>query len=452
MRIVYLTHQYFPRHTGGTEVYTHGLAKRALGAGHSARVITCVESPHLDSAHHGARHTEYEGVPVTELHYNLSAAPDPARAEYDNPFMGALLRREFDTVRPDLVHATHLMKLSASAVEVCYQLNIPVAITLTDYWLICPRHTLLRWNNQLCGGPSHDLDCARCLRHTHGFAAGRMQNLPAPLLRLGSGLGRLALGSRLPRFWRDVHAIRGREDYLRRAVSRADRVIALSALLKELFVRNGYPEDKIEVLQHGPETEGLEAAAPPSPPRRGQLEVVFIGSLAYHKGPHILLEALALRPELELRLLVYGEAGGSDSYSESLRRMAAADRRVRLMGTFPPVEMGRVLATADVLAAPALWYENNPLVVQAARLAGVPVMASDLGTLATSVEHGRDGWLVPAGDTRAWASALAALMREGLPPRTPNRSVKSMEEHAREIFGIYQEILSGRRCSEPNTL
>ena len=451
MRIVYLTHQYFPRHTGGTEVYTHGLAKRALRAGHDARVITCVESPHLDAAQHGARHTEYGGVPVTELHFNLSAAPEPARAEYDNPFTGELVRREFEAARPDLVHAAHLMKLSASALEVCYRLDIPVVITLTDYWLICPRHTLLRWNNQLCAGPSHDLDCARCLRHTHGFAAGRMQDLPAPLLRLGSGMGHLALGDRLPRFWRDVRAIRRRADYLRRVVGRADRVVALSILLKELFVLNGYPEDKIEVLQHGPETEWLDADAPPAP-RNGEIEVVFIGSLAYHKGPHILLEALRLRPELELRLLIYGEARGSDPYLESLKRMAVADRRVRLMGTFPPDEMGRVLGTADVLAAPALWYENNPLVPQAARRAGVPVMASDLGTLAASVEHGRDGWLVPAGDARAWAEALAGLTRAGLPPRTPDRNVKSMDDHAREIFAIYQEILSDRRCNAPNTL
>jgi glycosyltransferase involved in cell wall biosynthesis len=450
VRIVYLTHQYFPRHTGGTEIYTRGLAERARRAGHSARVITCVESPHLDAAHHGARHTEHEGVPVTELHFNLSAAPEPALAEYDNPFTGELLRRELETVRPDLVHATHLMKLSASALEVCSQLDIPVVLTLTDYWLICPRHTLLRWNNQLCGGPSHDLDCARCLRHTHGFAAGRMQNLPAHLLRLGAGLGHLALADRLPRFWRDVRAIRRRNDYLRRAVCRAARVIALSPLLKELFVRNGYPADQIEVLQHGPEMEGLDQAA--TPPRSDELEVVFIGSLAYHKGPHILLEALALRPELELRLLIYGEACGSDPYLDSLRSKAAADRRVRLMGTFPPDEMGRVLASADVLAAPALWYENNPLVVQAARRVGVPVMASDLGTLASSVEHGRDGWLVPAGDARAWASALAGLTRERLPPRAPNRSVKSMDENASEIFAIYQQILSDRRCPERNTL
>ena len=35
LRIVYLTPQYFPRHVGGTEVFTHGLAVRARRAGRS---------------------------------------------------------------------------------------------------------------------------------------------------------------------------------------------------------------------------------------------------------------------------------------------------------------------------------------------------------------------------------------------------------------------------------
>jgi glycosyltransferase involved in cell wall biosynthesis len=449
LRIVYLTHQYLPRQIGGTEVYTHGLAKRARRAGHSAQVITCVESPHLDSAHHGARHTEHDGIPVTEIHFNLSAASDPALAEYNNPFTGALLRQELETIRPDLIHAMHLMKLSASALEVCYQLGIPVVLTLADYWFICPRHTLLRSNQRLCDGPSHDLDCTQCLQQTHGFAAGRMQSLPAPLLRFGSSFGHLALGDHLPRFWRDIHAIRRRKDYLQWMVERADRIIALSVFQKEMFVRNGYAEDKIEVLHHGLETEGLEAIAPPP---KNELEVVFIGSLIYHKGPHILLKALALRPELKLRLLLYGDASGSNSYLDSLKSMVAADRRVQLMGTFPLNEMGRVLQTADVLAMPALWYENEPLVVKAARYVGVPVMASNLGTLSTSIRHRQDGWLVPAGDSHAWASALAGLTPETLPPRIPNRSLKSMDENARELFAIYQEILSNRQCSEQNTL
>lgn len=443
MRIVYLTHQYLPRHIGGTEIYTHGLALRAQRAGHSIHVITYVDSPSVDLNSYGAFRTLHDGIPLTEIHYNLSRAPDPARAEFDNPAIAELIRRELEIIKPDLVHALHLMKLSGTALEVCYRLNLPVVLTLADYWFICPRHTLLRWNEQLCEGPAHDLDCLPCLQQTHGFASGPGQSLPAPVLRMASGAGSRLLKGRLPRFWRDVRAIRERQQYLRQMVERADRIIALSNFQKAMFVRNGYRAEQIQVLHHGLETEGVEAA---SRPRGGELKIVFIGSLVYHKGPHILLKALAERPNLKARLLLYGDASGSNQYLDSIKALAAADNRARLMGTFPPNEMGRVLESADVLAMPALWYENEPLVVKAAQYSGVPVLASDIGTLATSIHPGVSGLLLPPGDVAAWANAIETLKPETFAHITPDHSIKSMDENARELLAIYQEVLLNKQC------
>ena len=428
-------------------MYTHGLAVRAQRAGHSVRVITHVESPALDSIHYQAERTEHDGIPVTEIHHNLSRAPHPARAEYDNPYIVELLRQELEADKPDLIHALHVMKLSGAVLKLCYDMSIPVVLTLVDYWFICPRHVLVRWNDQLCQGPAHDLDCLRCLHETHGFAAGRGQKVPPPLLRAISTFGFTVLKERLPRFWRDIHAIRQRQIYLRQIVERADRVIALSDFQKEMFVRNGYSAERIQVINHGLETAGLKPAtlAPP-----GELEIVFVGSLVYHKGPHILLKALAQHPESKIRLLLYGDAGGSNSYLDSLKELVAADRRVKLMGTFPLDEMGRVLETAHALAMPALWYENEPLVVKAARYVGLPLLASDIGTLASSIQDGVDGWLLPAGDIAAWANALASLNPKTLPKGSADLSIKSMDDNARELLDIYQEVLLKKRCPEQN--
>jgi len=340
------------------------------------------------------------------------------------------------------------MKLSAAALEVCYDMNIPVVLTLADYWFICSRHVLLRWNEQLCDGPAHDLDCMRCLHETHGFASGRAQKLPVPLLRALSSLGSAVPKQRLPRFWRDLDAIRKRQNYLRQTVERADRVIALSDFQKEMFVRNGYSAERIQVLHHGLETAGLEPAtlAPTA-----ELEIVFIGSLVYHKGPHILLKALAQHPESKVRLLLYGDASGSNPYLDSLKELVAADSRVKLMGTFPLNEMGRVLATAHTLAMPVLWYENEPVVVKAARHVGLPVLASDIGTLASSIQHGVDGWLLPAGDIAAWANALASLNPRTLRQRSADVSIKSMDDNAREFLDIYQELRLNKQCHAQNT-
>lgn len=409
------------------------------------RVITHVESPSLDRKDYQAVATEHDGIAVTEIHHNLSRADDPVRAEYDNPHVAELLNPVLDAIKPDLVHALHGMKLSGAALKLCYDRNLPVILTLADYWFICPRHTLLRWNHELCQGPAHDLDCLRCSHELHGFASGRMQKLPNPLLRITSNAGSILGSESLPRFWRDIQAIRQRKNYLREIVERADCLIALSEFQKEMYVRNGYDAKKIRVLHHGLETERLQPARPKS---TEPWELVFIGSLVYHKGVHVLLEALARRPQAKVRVLLYGDAGGSNSYLDSLKQLAAKDDRVRLMGTFPVNEMGRVLATAHALVMPVLWYENEPLVVKAAQYIGLPVLASNIGTLATSIRHGVNGWLLPPGDVEAWAEAIESFQWM---PLAPDTSIKSMDRNAKELLELYEEIYSKSRCHTQNT-
>ncbi len=441
MRILYLTHQYFPRHVGGTEVFTRGLAVRARRAGHEVRVLTAVESLAPELAHCTIAETEHQDVRVTELHYNLSGAANPARAEYDNPHIAEALLPLLEHERPDVVHALHVMKLSSAALELCYRLRLPTIVTLVDYWFICGRHTLLRSNGELCTGPAHDLDCLDCLHDLHGFGSGHLRQLGPDALRKAADQA-LAAPQPLAPFWRDINAVRQRQNHLRSIVERADRVIALSDLQKAMYVRNGFPEERIQVLHHGLETEGLK----PANAALGEpLEFVFIGSLVYHKGIHVLLQALSRRPQANVRLKIYGDANVSSSYVDSLREFVGADPRVMLCGVFAPSEMGRVLESAHALVMPALWYENEPLVVKAARYVGLPVLASDLGTLATSIRDGINGKLVAAGDVDAWAEALATFRPA---PIDPDTSIKTMDESAREMLAIYEEVSSNKRWFE----
>ena len=408
MRVAYLTHQYLPRHVGGTEIYTRGLARRAAAAGAAVEVLTYDESPSGNPSDYGVVATEHEGIPVREVHWNLSVARHPARAEYDNPETGRLVRDELARFQPDVVHVMHAMKLSGSALEACRELGIPYVVTLCDYWFICPRHTLLTSRGRLCGGPAHRLACVRCLRDTHGFF-------------------------RAPRhWWRDARAVAGRQRQLERGLGEARRLIALCDFTRRMFARNGIPAERIEVIEHGLEVDTLAGATR----RRGPLpRVAFIGSLTPHKGAHVLLEALARVPDAALECRIHG-AEPATPYGDRLRTLASADPRVRLMGGFPPERLGTVLAEADLLAVPSLWYENDPLVVKAAFYCGMPVLAARIGSLADMVTPGRNGWLEPAGDVRAWAAALARFAAAPVTTMAPT-PVKTMDENAREMFAIY---------------
>lgn len=382
MRILYLTHQYFPRWVGGTEVYTRGLVRRAVRAGHKVEVLTCHEA--TDPATFGIHRTEFEGVPLVEIHYGLGLAPDPARYEYDNPFTGRLVREEVERFRPDLVHAMHAMKLSGAALEACD--GVPLIVTLCDYWFICPRHTLLTWDGRTCKGPG---GCIPCLQDLHGFAKASWYS---------------------PRLWRDRRAIAARTDRLREILLRADRIIALSDFQKRMFVENGYPADRLEVIDHGLETDGLE----PTEPAGARL--VFIGNRVPYKGAHVLEEALR-RSGTDFDGRFYGSG--------------------QPLGPFPPDDLGRVLAGAAVVAVPALWYENNSLVVKAAVHLGIPVLASRIGCLPEWIRDGENGWLAEPGDVDDWARKLRRAREEY--PRIHGRRtrVKSMDENFEELLGIY---------------
>ncbi len=433
MRVLYLTHQYLPRHVGGTEIYTHGLARRAVAAGFEVAVIAYHESPSASVSDFGVVPRTHEGIPVREIHYNLSVAPDPARSEHENPFVGALVGRELEDFRPDLVHVMHAMKLSGAALDACRAHGVPFIVTLSDFWFICPRHTLVRSNGRCCDGPAHRLDCVRCVHDTHGFVPREVALLSERRLlrRVRQGIRRR---DREPAaLWRDLHAIRRRNRYLARRLLTARRIIALSEFQKAMFVRNGLPAERIEVIEHGLEVAGLR----PGLRRPGPVpRMVFIGSLVPDKGPHVLLEALARIPTLDVECRIYG-ALPDTAYGQRLAALAVADRRVSLRGMFPPDELGAVLAEADLLAVPSVWYENGPLVVKAAFYVGVPVLASRIGSLTEMVTPGRNGWLETAGDPARWAAAITRIATDRAALAVEPTPVKTMNENARELFAIY---------------
>lgn len=82
---------------------------------------------------------------------------------------------------------------------------------------------------------------------------------------------------------------------------------------------------------------------------------------------------------------------------------------------------------AHFLVMPSEWYECFPMVMVEAFAHGLPVIASNLGTMAEVVEHGISGLLFRPGDADAlvrtveWTSAHP-------------RDMERMGEHARQAY------------------
>lgn len=54
-------------------------------------------------------------------------------------------------------------------------------------------------------------------------------------------------------------------------------------------------------------------------------------------------------------------------------------------------QVNALMQNAEILVLPSLWYEGFPMTVVEAYAAGLPIVASNIGSLSSLVEHGRTG-------------------------------------------------------------
>jgi glycosyltransferase involved in cell wall biosynthesis len=143
----------------------------------------------------------------------------------------------------------------------------------------------------------------------------------------------------------------------------------------------------------------------------GRPVVLGAGRLVPQKGFGILLEAAASWQDMDPRPLVV--IAGAGPLAGSLRDQAAA-LGVDAVFLGHRDDVPGLLAVADVFAIPS-WWEGQPLVLQEALRAGVPVVATRVGGIPGLTGDGAPqgsaaAVLVRPGDRRELASAVRAVL------------------------------------------
>lgn len=135
--------------------------------------------------------------------------------------------------------------------------------------------------------------------------------------------------------------------------------------------------------------------------------VLAVGRLAAQKGFGTLIEAAArwrdIRPEPVLVIV-----GEGPLEAELKQQAAALGLTVEFAG--PRTNVPRLLAGAAVFVLPSVW-EGQPLVLQEAMRAGVPIVATSVG--GTPALVGEDAAvLIPPGDPERLAAAVRAVLTD----------------------------------------
>lgn len=444
MKILLVAHFFPPTHTAGAEKRALGYALALQKLGHHVQVVCAGDWDQGEKHWNGFRDENYQGIAVRRIHLNWVKASDPNRSLYDNPQVEAQLGAWLDTWKPDIVHIISLLTLTAAVVRAVKKRGLPIIFTLTDYWIICPKISLVRGDGSLCDGQVSSWDCLKCMLWNTRAYQGLRRALPETPAR-----ALLQWASRTPPVSR-LRGLRGlawnmddRRRVMREIAPLFDCVTAPSSFLGSVIDKSSIFPRPVRIIHSGHDLAWLQAMPAKQP--SGVVRLGYIGQLIPVKGVDLLARAFRLAAdEGKAQLLIYGDAASDPQYAALLRAAARGADNIRFMGAFPHSRLGEVLAEMDVLVVPSQWHENNPRVIQEAFAGKTPVIASNVGGIAEFVRHDVNGLLFEqgsVGDLRAQIERV--LVEPGLIQRLQAGigPVKTIAEEMDEIIDIYKELV-----------
>ena len=451
MKFLLTAHQFFPDFSAGTEVLTLSVARELRSRGHEVRILTGY--PSAQPLEVNARFDEYayEGIHVYRFHHSYKPAnahESSVALGYDNDIAADYFSRIVQAYQPDLVHFFHLNRLGTGLIERAVKAGIPAFMSPTDFWVICPTATLMLENGQACLGPS--AHAGNCVQHfasasmatRDSWASKVVRVLPVTVL---DTLANLTLHHRLPAYpqSREVEAMAGRVTKNVTRLNALQKIAVPTDVMRSALERYGVAPHRIAKLAYG-----IDATEPVKRNYAAQganeLRIGFIGTLAAHKGAHVLLEAVKLLPEGVASVAIYGNLNDYPEYAETLVHSAQGMGHVEFRGTFPNAQIAQVMAGLDVLVVPSLWHENTPLVIHSALAAGCPVVASDAQGISEVVTHRHNGLLFEPGNAQALATQLRALLDEPKLLQALSDQCKPLQSTAGYVDAMMEYWIAGR--------
>jgi glycosyltransferase involved in cell wall biosynthesis len=206
------------------------------------------------------------------------------------------------------------------------------------------------------------------------------------------GLGLPRLAHRLERFvWRS-----------------ADRVLAVTSVLKDVIAANGVPSARIEVVPNG--IEPTRFANLPEPERGDDTVVLgFVGFVRDWHGLDAVISAMAAdRSGPLIRLEVVGDGPALASLQQQAAALGIADR-VHFTGLVGHEAIPEMVAGFDIALQPRVVAYASPLKLFEYMAAGKAIVAPDQPNIREVLSDGETALLFDAAEAGAMWRAISRL-------------------------------------------
>jgi glycosyltransferase involved in cell wall biosynthesis len=425
-RVLFVSNTYLPDSIGGVEIHIRGLT-RALAPSCDVALFRRGADP--GQPPFAVSREQVEGLEVHRLNYLFHDA-----TSFPMLVSNASIRARFEELlvrlEPDLVHVHHVTCLTTEILDAVRAAGVPLVLSLHDYWMGCPRGQRLTSALNSCERVER-ARCARCYADTWPHFFPRESEGRRPSEQEWQRAAEAAYDK--------YHA------RIRAALDCAGTLVVPSEFTRGQFIAYGVPAERLHVVPYGidPPQSPMRRDAPGSPFRFG-----FIGTVFPSKGVHVLLEAFRALPKGSATLDIHGEDvpyHNDPGYGARVRRQARDLEAVNFHGRYANDRVYGILGSLDALVMPSIWFETYGIVMREAFLAGVPVIASNLGAMAEGIDHGRSGLLFRRGDAEDLGRKMRELMSDPelwLRLARAEKPILSVRQNAEQLVRLYDEAFS----------
>lgn len=419
-KILYVSHNHPTIRPGGAEAYAYELYRAVRDGDEFEPLFLARTGPPVSISsryHEGTLLTGVNEDPNQYFFYTDTLEYDWLNGTPRNKAALIKYLREFLLAqRPDVVHFQHTLFFGYDMLREVRQTlgnEVPIVYTLHEFLPICHR------NGQLVRTTSEKPCMTESPRRCHEC---------------------------FPEVSPQTFFMRKR--FIQSHMSVVDRFLAPSEFLRERYLDWGLPAEKVVFEEYG----RLPVMPAPIPDRRQRNRLAFFGQLSYFKGVNVLLKAMQRLQDdgVDVHLTVHGanlELQPEDFRTEFHELLEATKETVSFEGEFDHDNLPSLMADADWVVVPSVWWENSPLVIQEASQHRRPVIASDIGGMAEKVHDGVSGLHFKAGDPASLAATITRAvstkrlwdeLQRQIPP------VYAMEDHVRSVSRHYHELLVSR--------
>ena len=161
-KILYVLHSGV---TGGTFLTNKDLMKNVV----TEYEVYLLGAEKNDFRLYSFREGELKLIKTYSRHLNINVQIDDSKTdfniwsakEFHNSWLSFIYFDILDGFNIDIVHIRHLINHSFDLPQIAKKLNIPVVLSMHDFYFICPFYVLLNENNNYCGGKcsNNNINC-----------------------------------------------------------------------------------------------------------------------------------------------------------------------------------------------------------------------------------------------------------------------------------------------------